>query len=152
MGYSYKNITVDHSYATGNVSSAAYDGIGGLIGYAGISSTSTSAIKVTDSFATGAVTGFNKVGGLIGYAQGSAAYGVIVDNCYATGEVKGTGGAWNKSSAGKLGGLIGWAAYAVITNSHATGNVISALPTLTTTAGNVNSSAILAAWSGLEIR
>ncbi|MDP1613549.1 MAG: YDG domain-containing protein, partial [Sulfuritalea sp.] len=97
--------SVATSYAEGNVSGAA--NVGGLIGY------TVNGLTITDSHATGAVTGSaGQVGGLVGFANGS----VSVATSYAEGNV--TGGASN------IGGLIGYTVNGLtITDSHATGAV-----------------------------
>ena len=63
---------------------------------------------ITNSYATGSVEGRSSVGGLAGYADGT------ITNSYATGSVTGQG--YN------TGGLAGWA-NGTIANSYATGDV-----------------------------
>ena len=65
--------------------------------------------SITNSYATGSVTGFTDVGGLVG--SGSSA---TITNCYATGSV--TGGI-------DVGGLVGSGSSATITNCYATASV-----------------------------
>lgn len=104
------SITVDNSYATGNVTASATSGsVGGLIGAAEFSGLGTRV--VSNSYATGDVFGHTNVGGLIGWNR---AY--TVSDSYATGDVSGT--SW-------VGGLIGSHGYGgtVITRTYATGNV-----------------------------
>ncbi len=72
--------------------------VGGLVGYnRGI---------VSNSYATGNITGGNDVGGLVGWNSG------IVSNSYATGNI--TGGDW-------VGGLVGCNNAGTVTNCFATG-------------------------------
>jgi hypothetical protein len=80
-------------------------GDGALIGY--------NFGAVSNSYATGNVTGFQAAGGLVGANKGT------IDNSYATGTVSVTG------SGEQVGGLVGWN-FTTISNSHATGNVSSA--------------------------
>ncbi len=87
-----KNIGVTDAYVVGK------DSVGGLIG--------SSTGSVSNSYATGAVTGDDYVGGLVGG-------GGTVSNSYATGAVMGTGSA--------IGGLVGGGGR--VRNSYATGNV-----------------------------
>ncbi len=82
--------------------------VGGLVGYNHYGS-------ITDSYATGSVTGSgtnSHVGGLIGYNV----HGSITDS-YATGSVTGRG------TRSYVGGLIGYNVHGSITDSYATGSV-----------------------------
>jgi len=98
--------TISQSFATGTVNGSG-NGTGGLVGanYTGPNSTGAGA-TITDSYATGAVTGVNDVGGLVGL-QGQ---GTILTS-YATGLVTGQAG---------VGGLVGGHAASpnTITNSY----------------------------------
>ncbi len=78
--------------------------IGGLIGYTGED------VKLTDSSATGAVTGENSVGGLVGHSKEGA-----VSNSYAIGSVTG--------SNFLIGGLVGNNEGGPVPRSYATGDV-----------------------------
>ena len=78
--------------------------VGGLVGVADQNTT------ISNSYATGSVTGSSAVGGLVGYAQSST----TISNSYSTGSV--TGGTYS-------GGLVGWAHKSTINNSYATGSV-----------------------------
>ncbi|MFH1262483.1 MAG: GLUG motif-containing protein [Pseudomonadota bacterium] len=78
--------------------------LGGLVGY-------QVAAPITNSYATGAVTGINNVGGLVGYSSSGT-----IANSYATGVVTGA------SSGAYVGGLVG-DDYGPITDSYATGAV-----------------------------
>ncbi|MFT7228116.1 MAG: hypothetical protein ACI8PW_000701, partial [Methylophilaceae bacterium] len=92
---------IDKSYATGIVNGGA--NVGGLVGI-------SKKGAITDSYATGPVTGTNiSVGGLVGRA-----YNSNITNSYATGDVDGDE---------YVGGLVGYADNSDITNSYATGDV-----------------------------
>ena len=68
---------------------------------------------VTNSYATGTVTGYHATGGLVGTNDG------VIRNSYATGVAI-------SYNIGEAGGLVGWnASPGSISNSHATGNVSS---------------------------
>jgi hypothetical protein len=100
---------VDTCFAQVSVSVGHAKGIaevGGLVGFNG------SGDAITDSFATGRVTGgdSNQTGGLVGFNDGT------VENSYATGAV--TGGA-----RAVVGGLIGLASKSDIEFSYSTGAV-----------------------------
>jgi len=77
--------------------------IGGLVGFALQSS-------LTDSFATGNVSGFEDIGGLVGLNDEAS----VVSGCYARGNVTGT---W------RTGGLVGGNFESEIENSYALGDV-----------------------------
>lgn len=80
--------------------------VGGLVGYG------EEGTEIKDAHSTGNITGGGKeVGGLVGYNKGAIA------NCYATGQVHGTGGDYT-------GGLVG-INYGPISDSYATGKVIA---------------------------
>ena len=156
VGYNY-NGSIDQSYATGNVTCVG-NVIGGLVGsnygvgnimgsYAtgtveGVASVGglvgNNYGAITDSYATGSVTGTqNKVGGLAGYNRSdiskSYATGSVISN--EASEVGGLvgyndGGSIDKSYAtgivtgsADVGGLVGYGAVGSISNSYATGNV-----------------------------
>lgn len=99
------NGTIENSYATGNVSSTAHN-TGGLVGAAQGST-------VTDSYATGNVSSSgNNAGGLIGLANSSTNN---ISGSYATGSVSG---------AEDVGGLIGELnSTSTVEESYATGDV-----------------------------
>jgi filamentous hemagglutinin family protein len=143
--------TVDTSYATGDVKGVITGGnvvsnnIGGLIGYIQQWPQPGAKSSVSNSFATGAVSGEHTLGGLIGRASGLTSSGDVmagydqfwttVTNTYATGNVTLNdasnllGSDYNQGvgSTGFLnaGGLIGSAANVIIANSFATGDVVS---------------------------
>ncbi len=109
-----------------NVSGTDYY-VGGLVG--------ENYGMVTNSFATGSVSGDYYVGGIVGYNYGS------VENCYATGTVSGNnhvGGLVGindgstvencyassiVSGYDRVGGLVGWINGGVVSNCYASGNV-----------------------------
>ena len=111
IGYAYSgSILYDHS--SENVSGK---NVGGLVGNVG-----NSVVAITDSYATGNVSGTGNnavIGGLAGVSLGS------VLNSYATGSVTDTTG----SSGTKAGGLVGDICGGTITNSYATGSVSALL-------------------------
>lgn len=91
---------VKTSHATGKISGTA-DYIGGLIGYVDLG-------EVSDSWATGDVSGVNNVGGLTGQ-------GVNITKSYATGKISGETNIGGLVGLEKMGG--------VVTGSYATGDV-----------------------------
>jgi filamentous hemagglutinin family protein len=106
-------VTVTGSYATGTVTGAAAPYVGGLVG-------SNTGGSISQSYATGSVTGFEYVGGLVGENLGGT-----ITQSYATGAVSG---------GGYVGGLAGASlnytlsnpagtAMATISNSYATGAI-----------------------------
>ena len=98
-----RGTTVTRSYATGNISAGTQDIAGGLVAEAGLSSV------ISESYATGDVTGSDEIGGLVGFLSNS-----LLENSYATGAVNGRA---------RVGGLIGNTSTATILNSYATGPV-----------------------------
>ncbi|MCT7535754.1 filamentous hemagglutinin N-terminal domain-containing protein, partial [Aliarcobacter cryaerophilus] len=78
-----------------------YSYVGGLVG---VNNNGT----ISNSYASGSVTGFNDVGGLVGYNHG------IISNSYASGSVNGNY---------DVGGLVGLNDNGTISNSYASGNV-----------------------------
>jgi len=72
------------------------------------------AVRVSNSFVTGTVTGQNNVGGLIG----GTGMNTFVDGSHASVTVNGSGN--------RVGGLIGGAYHAIVTRSFATGRVLAA--------------------------
>ena len=103
---------VNGSHATGTVTGGAtgYDSaVGGLVGYNDFVACNPCAI--TNSYATGHVTGDNNVGGLVGWNGGSVALS------YASGAVSTYAGGW------QTGGLVGYNRFQAITDSYATGAV-----------------------------
>ena len=78
-----------------------YDYVGSLVG--------DNRVDISNSYATGSVTGNDSVGGLVGFSFKST-----VSNSYATGSVTGEG---------TVGGLVGHNAVNTVSNSYATGAV-----------------------------
>ncbi|GAA0889280.1 YDG domain-containing protein [Rhodanobacter soli] len=96
---------VSDSYATGNVSASGATNVGGLIGQ-------LRAVELSDSYATGAVTGGSQVGGLIGFIDFFSGRGTTTGS-YATGAVSGDY---------YVGGLVGVSSGAIVA-SYASGAV-----------------------------
>ena len=119
---------INHSYATGNISTIDGSSVGGLAG-AMLGTTGMAGLTqvVTNSFATGNVFGGTRIGGLMGDVGGANQGGNIVyfDNVYATGNVIGTRESGYVTDGGRIGGLIGNAVGVNINNAFATGNVIT---------------------------
>ncbi len=106
-----------NGYATGTVTGVVTGGdapyeLGGLAGFA--------SGRITDAYATGAVTsgvttsnanGY-ALGGLIGFLDANS----VLSNAYATGAVTAT-------AAAQVGGLVGWSRAATVNASYATGAV-----------------------------
>nr|WP_232850019.1 MBG domain-containing protein [Bowmanella yangjiangensis] len=92
---------ISQSYATGNVNNPGLDDGGGLVGY--------SNVNISQSFASGNVSGGNRAGGLAGSSAGN------ISQSYATGNVHG---------GNDVGGLVG-SSLASITQSYASGQVSS---------------------------
>jgi hypothetical protein len=112
VGYNQSG-TISDSYATGIVGNNSYGGgyyVGGLVGYNAYGSI------VTNSFATGAVTGNDNIGGLVGVNYGAS----TISNSHATGTVT-----QSMNSGGRnVGGLVGINyGMSTITNSYASGVV-----------------------------
>lgn len=122
--------TIEHSYTTGSVEGRS-GLIGGLAGYAGIQSKvthsfSTAAVSgagnyiggltgrsdglISDSYATGSVSGQSYVGGLAGINEAGEIY-----RSYAAGDVH--------ASQGQAGGLLGYNLNAMVSNTYAIGSV-----------------------------
>ena len=91
---------IDNVHVIGNVIDIMNTEVGGLVG--------VSDGNITNSSATGNVSGTNGVGGLVGLSGGD------ISNSYATGGVGGVGD--------YVGGLVGYSA-GTITNSYATSSV-----------------------------
>ena len=92
-GLNQAGASITASYATGSVTGARAN-IGGLVGH--------NAGAVTQSYATGAVSGAANIGGLVGRNAGS------IENAYATGAVAASGSSDPQVAHENLGGLIGW--------------------------------------------
>ncbi len=99
--------TVTQSYATSNATATGGDDVGGLVGY-------NYRGTVTQSYASGAVSGPLDVGGLIG----DNSYGTVTQS-YATGPVSGT----NTAFGFGVGGLVGYLYGGSVAESYASGAV-----------------------------
>lgn len=116
-------------HATGEISNCFTEGfldavgsyVGGLIGNLGNEGRTEGNWVVTNSYSKAKVIGVNYAGGLVGYRRGGSGE---IKACYATGDVQTIGG--SSTTGDGAGGLIGGNYEGVITNSYATGNVISA--------------------------
>lgn len=139
---SYSDGVIDNCSATGNVYSDTGSYIGGLVGEQTNQLLSNSFAtgdvsgqgnvggfagslyggNITNSYATGNVNGDYNVGGLIGQAYGSLNY---IDSSYSTGNVNGN----LLGNGDEIGGLIGYTVVSsaesifILTNSYALGNV-----------------------------
>jgi filamentous hemagglutinin family protein len=92
MGYGV-GVSISRSYATGSVTGAVFGSFtGGLVGLGSYYTT------ISDSYATGNVSGYSQVGGLAGGMD----YGSSVNRAYAAGVVTGIN---------DVGGLIGFRSY-----------------------------------------
>ena len=104
---------VINSSASGNVESAAFGVVGGLIGYA--DGNSGDPVSISLSHASGSVEGYRQIGGLIGLASGI----VEIAESYAQGTVQGNS---------EIGGLLGYAGMfggtTTISESHSSSSVI----------------------------
>jgi len=125
--YSAGNLTLEHSYASGNVTATGSDYAGGLIGYVyseGYDGTTN--VTIQDVYAQGNVSAPNggDAGGLIGYSytgEDGTETTSTVQRAYASGSV---------SAAGSAGGLIGYMGgyqdgltSATVSHTFATGQV-----------------------------
>ena len=113
VGSLHLDASITNSYATGDVAATINDGsgdVGGLVGDA--------EGAITNSHASGDVTGFYDVGGLVGDLQNAGS----ITNSYATGKTSAAGsdGSWSNG----WGGLVGESS-GLISNSYATGNVVA---------------------------
>jgi filamentous hemagglutinin family protein len=130
MGYNEAGSAINNTYTTGVVTATGWSGgsDGGLVGF--------NRGAISNSYATGNVSGSTSVGGLVGSNTG------LISNSHATGTVTGSGSngglvgggggiisdsyaTGNVNGSGSyVGGLVG-AGSATISNSYATGNVSS---------------------------
>ena len=96
--------TISDCYSTTPVTGGTAFFVGGLVG-------KNDSGLISDSHATGDVSGGGSIGGLLGLGFTNSQ----VDNCYATGDVSGSG---------QLGGLVGQqCTNGTVSNCHATGEV-----------------------------
>jgi|AGTN01.3.fsa_nt_gi filamentous haemagglutinin family N-terminal domain len=140
--------SIENSYATGAVTgSATGTNVGGLIGQVSVPDSPyapPSASSVSNSFATGNVSGGTNVGGLIGGIGTTSTNPAInpysvttVSNTYATGDVTARNYNSSNNNQTNAGGLIGYANYTNITRSHAMGDVTVAASIATSIGGLV---------------
>jgi filamentous hemagglutinin family protein len=108
VGTLWNNSTIWNSNATGGATVGTYKA-GGLVGNMQ-GDASNERTTVSQSYATGTVSGMNNIGGLVGFMG----VNTDVSNSYATGAVASTG----THAGGLVGGLSG-----TISNSYATGAV-----------------------------
>jgi hypothetical protein len=112
VGTLWNNSTIWNSNATGGATVGTYKA-GGLVGNMQ-GDASNERTTVSQSYATGTVSGMNNIGNNIGGLVGSMGVNTTVSNSYATGAVASTG----THAGGLVGGLSG-----TISNSYATGAV-----------------------------
>lgn len=106
--------SIADSYATGSVDGGNGGSVGGLAGRTA-SSDPGAPSSINASFASGDVSGANRVGGLVGNANASSGGTIAISNSYATGAATGLDG---------VGGLIGNNGDSVtLTNCYAAGPV-----------------------------
>jgi filamentous hemagglutinin family protein len=112
VGNNYKG-TITDSYTTGSV--VGNDYTGGLVGF---HLSYDEYGNISASYALGDVLGHNRVGGLAGTIKNEGNSVTSISNSYAEGKVQGIT---------LLGGLIGYnqSSGTIITDSHATGDVVS---------------------------
>jgi len=110
VGLSASEATITNSYAEGNVSSTGSI-VGGLVGL----SASSDSISVSQSYATGDISGVDNIGGLLG-SQGDA---TTIANSWAEGAVEGSG----SGIGGLVGSLNNGGDIQYIVDSYAVGNV-----------------------------
>ncbi|MCL2860646.1 MAG: DUF5011 domain-containing protein [Oscillospiraceae bacterium] len=118
--------TVDNCYSDADVVSATgkdgSSGVGGLIGTA--YGTSSGHSVITNSYATGTVSGMQDAGGFIGDVEATAAHAspyVDISKCYSTGDVSISG-----ALAYQVGGFVGRTnGTTTILDCYASGNVSS---------------------------
>ncbi len=128
LGNSRGYTAVNNSFATGTVYSAyaPQDSIIGFIG--GLIGSSKEDISIIGSYATGDVYGVYYVGGMIGavnYDVPGVSSPTEISGCHAAGNVSTNEQA---DSSHNIGGLIGYAKYATVSDSYATGNVDASEP------------------------
>ena len=98
-------------YNTGDITGTRY--VGGIVGSA------MSHYIITNCYSTGAVSGTTNIGGLAGYLMSS---GVVVQDCYSTGPVIGSGA----GIGGLIGAYTGSNVQASYWNTETSGQTISA--------------------------
>ena len=104
VGYNDAIASIKNSFSNSVINSINGDLIGGLVG--------VNYGLISDSYATGDVSGVHMVGGLAGFSGG---YQSLITDSYATGKVN--------AVFDSAGGLVGKLYNGIIRNSYATGNV-----------------------------
>jgi filamentous hemagglutinin family protein len=133
VGYNW-DVNIDSSFATGNVTGTGND-VGGLVGHNGGSS-SYAGGSISNSYASGNVSGSNNVGGLVGY-NGTA--GIGVTGAGSTAIITPWGGRISNSysssgsvissvtdGSGNVGGVVGYNSGS-ISNSYASNGSVSGI-------------------------
>lgn len=105
---------ISNCHSSVNVSGSQW--VGSLCGY--VWADFDDICRITNCSATGQAAGKKAVGGLIGDTYGAE---IIIQNCFATGDVTLTS---SKQDAFYRGGLIGHTFYSTIINCYATGKVV----------------------------
>jgi len=105
VGYNYGGGVINDTHASVTIVGSG-NNVGGLVGANG--NESHPAGSISNSYASGTISGSEYIGGLIGYN-----YGATISNSYAT---------VNSSGGNEIGGLIGFNYGGTIHNSFATGN------------------------------
>lgn len=113
IGYVNETSHVEHCSASGDVTSLYYF-VGGLIGYLANEEYDVQSTVLSNSYATGDVTGSLSVGGLLGRAEAT-----IINNVSAKGTVTSN----YTNSVGAAAGLIGFLVDSELYNSFAIGDV-----------------------------
>lgn len=107
---------VYEGYATGDVSSGG-GFVGGLFGFLAGSAENPEdegASVLSDTYATGNVSGQNSIGGLVGGTESYDSYGIFAEQSFAVGNVEGTH---------YVGGLVGNLQGGLLDETYATGDV-----------------------------
>jgi hypothetical protein len=118
VGSMSSGAVVENSYATGDVN-AGWRYIGGLVG-------ENRSSTISNSFASGNVTGSTGVGGLVGRVAGASNFGIPDE--YATVETSGaSGNVYLRSdlTVEHIGALVGNLDFAIISNSFGTGQTLN---------------------------
>ena len=111
-----KNINIVNPSIHGN-DSVTYEGIGSLIGYlksGTVDSCTVTGGTIIEGCGVGVEDGNGDCGGLIGISSGTALNRPVITNCSSS---------CNIFTSFESGGLIGYAKYTDISNSHATGDI-----------------------------
>lgn len=97
VGYQYQYGTIRYAYSAVNISAGGRR-LGGIVGVSDVAAGDKEAIIISDSYATGSITGYGRdarqVGGIVGYTRGT-----VIERVYASGDITGSK---------EVGGLIGF--------------------------------------------